>query len=209
MEESDAWTLVISLQYLEVDLKVHMPNLTCIFYTFNWLTLTSEMHFCEVSPWGSFLFSLQRQRKVCTPGMRLSWKYIRNYFLVYHFIFTFFVISPKLQRIWSWNFGFANRKIGTFIWYQKMYHFRLSPGGWECDRHKVLSHTLHTKKKKKRRLSPQECQSSTLKALMPITFSSPRAQPEVVYFLISNESPYFSDCKSKIFSLKFFVVLEI
>ena len=26
---------------------------------------------------------------------------------------------------------------------------------------------------------------------MPITFSSPRAQPEVVYFLISNESPYF------------------
>ena len=31
-----------------------------------------------------------------------------------------------------------------------------------------------------------------------ITFSSPRAQPEVVYFLISNESPYFSDCKSKI-----------
>ena len=30
-----------------------------------------------------------------------------------------------------------------------------------------------------------------LKALMPITFSSPGAQPEVVYFLISNESPYF------------------
>ena len=25
---------------------------------------------------------------------------------------------------------------------------------------------------------------------MPITFSSPRTQPEVVYFLISNESPY-------------------
>ena len=37
-----------------------------------------------------------------------------------------------------------------------------------------------------------------LKALMPITFSSPRAQPEVVYFLIPKESPYFSDCKSKI-----------
>ena len=42
-----------------------------------------------------------------------------------------------------------------------------------------------------------------LKALMPITFSSPRAQPEVVYFLISNESPYFSDCKSK-FQLQIF-----
>ena len=37
-----------------------------------------------------------------------------------------------------------------------------------------------------------------LKALMPITFSSPRAQPEVVYFLVSNESPYFSNCKSEI-----------
>ena len=37
-----------------------------------------------------------------------------------------------------------------------------------------------------------------LKGLMLITFSSPRAQPEVVYFLISNESPYYSNCKSKI-----------
>ena len=37
-----------------------------------------------------------------------------------------------------------------------------------------------------------------LKALMPITFSSPRTQPEVVYFLVSNESPYFSNCRSEI-----------
>ena len=37
-----------------------------------------------------------------------------------------------------------------------------------------------------------------LKDLMPITFSSPRAQLEEVYFLISNESPYLSNCKSKI-----------
>ena len=36
-----------------------------------------------------------------------------------------------------------------------------------------------------------------LKDLMPITFSSPRAKPEVVYFLVSNESSYFSNCKSK------------
>ena len=33
--------------------------------------------------------------------------------------FTIFGISPKLQRIWSWNFGFAIRKIWAFIWYQK------------------------------------------------------------------------------------------
>ena len=37
-----------------------------------------------------------------------------------------------------------------------------------------------------------------LKDLMLNTFSSPRAQPEVVHFLISKESPYFSSCKSKI-----------
>ena len=37
-----------------------------------------------------------------------------------------------------------------------------------------------------------------LKDFMLNTFSSPRAQPEVVHFLISKESPYFSSCKSKI-----------
>ena len=55
-------------------------------FTFNWLTLTSDA-FCQVSPWGSFLFTLQRQNKVCTPGdeaiMKIH-KKIRNYFLVYH-----------------------------------------------------------------------------------------------------------------------------
>ena len=47
-------------------------------------------------------------------------------------------ISPKLQRIWSWNFGFAIRKIWAFIWYQKIYYLRLSPVGRECDRRKGL-----------------------------------------------------------------------
>ena len=32
---------------------------------------------------------------------------------------------------------------------------------------------------------------------MPITFLSPRAQPEVVYFWYQMKAPYFSDCKSK------------
>ena len=39
--------------------------------------------FCEVSLWGNFLFTLQRQNKVCNPGERLWCKYIRNYLLVY------------------------------------------------------------------------------------------------------------------------------
>ena len=58
-----------------------MPILTYIFFTFNWLNLWNL--FCEVSPWGSFLFTLQRQTKYAPLGMRLLWKYIRNYFLVY------------------------------------------------------------------------------------------------------------------------------
>ena len=35
------------------------------------------------------------------------------------FKFAFCVVSPKLQRIWSWNFGFTIRKTWAFIWHQK------------------------------------------------------------------------------------------
>ena len=94
--------------------------------------------FCEVSPWGSFLFTLQRQKKVCTPGDEAIMKIHKKLFSGIPFNLTLFVISPKLQRIWSWNFGFAIRKIWAFIWYQKIYYFWLSPGGWECDQHKGL-----------------------------------------------------------------------
>ena len=94
--------------------------------------------FCEASPWGSFLFTLQREKKVYTPEDEAIVKIHKKLFSGIHINFTFFVISPKLQRIWGWNFGFATRKIWTFIWYQKMYYFRLSPGRWECDRHKAL-----------------------------------------------------------------------
>ena len=94
--------------------------------------------FCEVSPWGSFLFTLQRQKKVCTPGDEAVMKIHKKLFSGIPINFMLFVISPKLQRIWSWNFGFAIRKIWAFIWYQKIYYFRLSPGGWEYDRHKGL-----------------------------------------------------------------------
>ena len=119
---------------LIVPLKLDVPILTCISVTFNWLTLTSEMHFVKFHPEVASCLLPRGKRKYVPLGMRLLWKYIRNYFLVYHLIFTFFVISPKLQRIWSWNFGFANRKIWAFIWYQKIYYFWLSHGGWECDR---------------------------------------------------------------------------
>ena len=100
--------------------------------------LTSEMHFVKFHPEVAFLFTLQRQKKVCNPGDGTIMKIHKKLFSGIPFNFTLFVISPKLQRIWSWNFGFAVRKIWAFIWYQKINYFRLSPGGWECDRHKGL-----------------------------------------------------------------------
>ena len=95
--------------------------------------------FCEASSWGSFLFTLQRQNKVCTPRDDVIIKIHKKLFSGIPINFTFFFISSKLvQRIWSWNFGFANRKIWAFIWYQKMYYFQFSPGEWESDLHKVI-----------------------------------------------------------------------
>ena len=85
-------------------------------FTFNWLTLTWNA-FCEVLPCGSFLFTLQRQKKVCTPGDEAIMKIHKTLFSGIPFNFTIFVISPKLQKIWSWNFGFAIRKMWAFIWY--------------------------------------------------------------------------------------------
>ena len=51
--------------------------------------------FCEVSPWGNFLFTLRGKTKYATLGMRLWCKYIRNYLLVYQLISHFL---PYLQN---------------------------------------------------------------------------------------------------------------
>ena len=109
-----------------------------IYIFHNWLTLTFEMHFVKFhSEVDSCLLS-RGKRKVCTPGDEAIMKIHKKLFSGIPINFMFFVISPKLQRIWSWNFWFATRKIWAFIWYQKMYYFWLSPGVWECDQHKVL-----------------------------------------------------------------------
>ena len=50
--------------------------------------------------------------------------------------------------------------------------------------------------------------SIPLKGLMPITFSSPRAQLEVpvVHFMMSNEFPYFLFVNPKFHLPKFFII---
>ena len=175
-----------------------MPILTCIYFTFNWVNLTSEMHFVKfhpevassllsevkesMHPWGwgyyentwiIFWYTIRAVDKLTVPGgqsknISSTLPHFPKYFAYFSsicleffphfgppggrlahpgrpwlchcipFYFTLFVIFPKLLRIWSWNFGFAIRKIWGFIWYQKIYYFRLIPGGWECDWHKGL-----------------------------------------------------------------------
>ena len=119
-------------------LKVDIPILTCTFFTFNWLTLTPEMHFVKFHPKVVSCLLSRGKRKYAPLGDEAIMKIHKKLFSGIPINFTFFVISPKLKRTWSWNFGFTTRKIWAFIWYQKMYYFRLSPGRWECDQHKVL-----------------------------------------------------------------------
>ena len=58
-------------------------------FHFNWLTLTSEMHFVKFHPELASCLLSRDKRKYAPLGMRLIWKYIRNYFLVYQFISHF------------------------------------------------------------------------------------------------------------------------
>ena len=64
-------------------LKVDVPILPCVFYTFNWLTLTSEMYFVTFHPEVTSCLLSRGKTKYATLGMRLLCKYIRNYLLVY------------------------------------------------------------------------------------------------------------------------------
>ena len=74
-----------------------MPILTCIFFTFNWLTLTSEMHFVKFHPEEASCLLSRGKRKYAPLGMRLLWKYIRNHFLVYQLIshFLLYLLNYK------------------------------------------------------------------------------------------------------------------
>ena len=70
-------------------LKVDVPILPCVFYTFNWLTLTSEMYFVRFHPEVTSCLLSRGKTKYATLGMRLWCKYIRNYLLVYQLILHF------------------------------------------------------------------------------------------------------------------------
>ena len=119
-------------------LKVDMPILTHIFFTFNWLTLTSEMHFVKFHPEVASCLLSRGKRKYAPLGMRLIWKYIRNYFLVYQLISHFLLYLQNYKEFEAKILDLQPEKYGLSFDIKKMYYFRLSPGGWECDRHKGL-----------------------------------------------------------------------
>ena len=117
----------------------YMPILTCIFVTFNWLTMTSEMQFVKFHPQVASCLLSRGKRKYAPLGMRLWWKYIRNYFLVYQLTSHFLSYLQNYKEFEAEILDLQLEKYGQdFIWYQKMYYFLLSPRGWECDWHKVL-----------------------------------------------------------------------
>ena len=120
---------------LEFDFKGGYAHSNMHIFHFWLIDLGLWNAFCEVSPWGSFLFTHQRQNKVCTPGDEAIMKIHKKLFSGIRFNFTLFVISPKLvQSIWSWNFGFTIRKIWAFIWYQKY-----TTSGWAMGDENVIS----------------------------------------------------------------------
>ena len=103
-----------------------MPILICIFFTFNWLTLTSEMYFVKFHPEVASCLLSRGKRKYAPLGMRLLWKYI-NYFLVYHLISPFLVYLQNYKEFEAEILDLQSEKHGLSFNIKKIYYFRLSP----------------------------------------------------------------------------------
>ena len=86
--------------------------LTCIFFTFNWLTLTSEMNFVKFHPVAASCLLSRGKRKYAPLGMRLLWKYIRNYFLVYQLISPFLIYLQNYKEFEAEILDLQSEKYG-------------------------------------------------------------------------------------------------
>ena len=111
-------------------LKVDMPILTCLFFTFNWLTLTSEMYFVKFHPEvASCLLSRGKKKKYAPLGMRLLWKYIRNYFLVYQLISQFLLYLQKYKEFEAEILDLQSEKYAGFQLISKNILLPVEPWG--------------------------------------------------------------------------------
>ena len=110
-------------------LKVDVPILPCVFYTFNWLTLTSDMYFVRFHPEVTSCLLSRGKTKYATLRMRLWCKYIRNYLLVYqltsHFLpylrnykeFKGEILDLQLEK---YGLSFETKKYTTSGWARGM-----------------------------------------------------------------------------------------
>ena len=116
LEAINAFCMVSEIMHIycqsTLSLKVDMPILTCIFFSFNWLTLTSEMHFVKFHPVVASCLLSRGKRKYAPLGMRLLWKYIRNYFLVYQLISPFLVYLQNYKEFEAEILDLQSEKYG-------------------------------------------------------------------------------------------------
>ena len=85
-----------------------------------------------------FIWHGMTQKKVCTPGDEAVMKIHKNYFLVYQLISQFLVYLQNYKEFEAEILDLQSEKYGLSFDIKKYYYFRLSPRGWECDRHKGL-----------------------------------------------------------------------
>ena len=78
----------------------------------NMQTLTSEMHFVKFHPEVASCLLSRGKRKYASLGMRLLWKYIRNYFLVYHFISHFLLYLKNYKEFEAEILDLQSEKYG-------------------------------------------------------------------------------------------------
>ena len=114
-------------------LKVDVPILTCIFYTFNWLTLTSEMHFVKFHPEVASCLLSRGKRKYAPLGMRLLWKYIRNYFLVYQLLSHFLLYLQNYKEFEAEILDLQSEKYGLSFGIKKY-----TTSGWALGDENVI-----------------------------------------------------------------------
>ena len=76
------------------------------------MTLTSEMHFVKFHPEVASCLISRGKRKYAPLGMRLLWKYIRNYFLVYHLISHFLLYLQNYKEFEAEIFDLQSEKYG-------------------------------------------------------------------------------------------------
>ena len=145
-----------------LSLKVDMHILTCIYFTFDWLNLTSEMHFVKFHPEVASCLLSRGKRKYAPLGMRLLWKYIRNYFLVYQLISHFWLYLQNYKELEAEILDLQSEKYGLSFHIKKY-----TTSGWALGDENVISIRAFKQKAK------LKYEYSTSNNIMSLLYSTP------------------------------------